>query len=168
MRVVTLPDGAQSTTVLPAGGGSPVFLGTAEVSSSGGPIVLNGGDFTGASTVVNPEGTQTVQTLAIDTTGLGIGAVMVWVSGCVALASSTVASCTVEFTVDGASLSPAAGNTLELSASGTVSYSFMAIAALSEGAHTLRVVCSTDANTTATTNPGAAFNSGLMLLFLAA
>jgi len=37
MRVVTLPDGAESVTVLPAGGGSPVFLGTADVPGGPGP-----------------------------------------------------------------------------------------------------------------------------------
>jgi hypothetical protein len=55
MRVVTLPDGAQSVTVLPAAGGSPVFLGTSDVNVPAGVAefaqldvatnVLAGGEF---------------------------------------------------------------------------------------------------------------------------
>jgi hypothetical protein len=172
MRVVTLPDGAISANVL-AAAGSPLFLGTEEVSTTGGPFVTTGGDQTAAPTHVGDGATATVQTVAVDTTGLGIAGAYIWCTASVALAAvEGNASIDLEVLLDDAAITPVRIGQRLIAADGTtLGYSLSGLIIIPEGAHTIKLQATTQAGTTADVNPTVAessFNASIVLFFLAA
>jgi len=173
MRVVTLPDGAQSVTVLPAAGGSPVFLGTADVESGGGAIPFVGGDQTGAGFDVGDGSSVDIQTLDIDTTGDNVAAALIVCTGSINVgASEGFGSGRLEVLLDGVSVSPRIGSQFNVADGTTLPYTMSGVLTLSEGAHTIVVRCSTDGGTTATVNPSfdeaGGMNSSVVLWYLSA
>lgn len=70
MRVVTLPDGAQSVSVLPAGGGSAVLLGTENISAGAGAELFGVQENTTlAPTPLDTLATTTIATVNITSQG---------------------------------------------------------------------------------------------------
>lgn len=169
MRVVTLPDGAQSVTVLPAGGGSPVFLGTTDLPPGTAPVFVTlGGDITGAETSVGSGATAIVQGNTFDTTGLGVNAAQVTATGTVQLTAAGIGSVRLDILVDGVPVAPVPfGNVIEVATGSTVSYAIQGSIAWSDGPHQVQVRVTTAVGTTAKVNPGAVFNSTMALVFLA-
>ncbi len=150
MNVLTLPDGQDSIDVWPSNGTSAVKLQAVAMSGSS-PIVLTGGDVEGATQPVGDASSVEVQTLNIDTTGLGVGAVMMTCAGSVQL--SGTAALTMHVRLDGSELSPPMGCRLSQADGSVAAYAMQGVIPLSEGPHTLTVVCTTDSGTTAVVNP---------------
>jgi len=76
MRVVVLPDGAESVTVLPAGGGSPVFFGTADIAAGTGivdSVVAGTGIAVDSSDPANPVVSNTGVLDVAAGTGITVG-----------------------------------------------------------------------------------------------
>ncbi len=151
MKVLTLPDGQDSIAVWPANGTSAVVLQSADVSGGSSGVVLTGGDIQGASFPVGDGASVDVQTLNIDTTGLGIGGALIQCAGSVGVVGN--GELFFEVILDGEELSPALGCLLNVADGTVAAYSIGGVLSLSEGAHTIVVRCTTFSGTTCTVNP---------------
>ena len=142
------------------------------VDTSSRPIIGTGGDQSQAGDVVPPGTTTTLITLPLDTTGSQIGGAIMTFTTQVELASTAaLAKCTFDFLVNDA---PPPGTVpigaiVQADASGAVPVVSVAFSGsfvmLPPGSYTLKVRCTTDANTTATVNPGGTFSRTLLLFF---
>lgn len=136
------------------------------------PIIASGGDLSQAEDVVGPGLTIELVESVLDTTGTEIAGVILSFTTQVKFASTVaLAKCVFDVLLDGAPLTTPIGATVQADVGGAqpiVSVAFSGnFVMLPAGAHTIKIRCTSDANTTATVNPGGTASRCETLLFFA-
>lgn len=166
MKALTLPDGQDQIAVWPANGTSAVMLVAQDVSGGGG--ISTNGDVEQGETDVAPSATEIINQFSLDSTGFASAWFLC--AGCVHVASETGnGSCTFTVLLDDAPLSPPQGCIIEVATGETVAYAVNAFVVFgSAGPHTVKLVCTSDANTQTAVNPGGVVSSTVLALFIPA